>query len=603
MTTLLATGTGLRPGALASWVPLYALVLGYAAVVVLLAVFGESQTPSGPWPLAVVRRVSNSLTRLTGIPGWAAAQVGTGLFGLLLAGIGFYSDVAWHVALGRDKQLFTAPHTMIVLGLGAILLAAILGVLVASVDGAPTALRWRSVRVPWSSVPLAILGATAVAGFPLDDLWHAQYGIDVTMWSPTHMLMILGASFSPLAAWLTLAEAGVRPTDSRWARGLYLVGGWLLLAGLSSAQGEFNFGVPQFQQLYLPVLIAVAGGFALVAARIVLGGGGALGAVVLMLVVQGGGLARSSGAVQTRPGALYVAGAIVIELVALTLGTARLTRFAVVGGLAAGTVGILGEWPWNMHAYQPWHAALLRDALVAGGLGGLAAGILGAAFAAAVLPARGRRIPALLVAGAGLLCLAVLVAPFPRRVGHVEAAVHLEMREASAIVHVTLTPADAADHNRWFQVVGWQGGDLELAEMHKVGPGEWVANRPVLILGPGKTLLRLHRGAEMMALPIHFPADPAIHKPAIDPVDRTEAFTSEKPFLLREVHGGSALFADAIFLLLGLVAISWVGSYVLAASRIARANATVVRGPELTGDLAEGGRAVRERRDSVSTGR
>ena len=37
------------------------------------------------------------------------------------------------------------------------------------------------------------LGFTALGGFPLDDLWHAHYGVDVTMWSPTHLLMILGA--------------------------------------------------------------------------------------------------------------------------------------------------------------------------------------------------------------------------------------------------------------------------------------------------------------------------------------------------------------------------------------------------------------------------
>ena len=33
------------------------------------------------------------------------------LYGLLVAGQGFYSDVAWHIALGRDDELITAPHT------------------------------------------------------------------------------------------------------------------------------------------------------------------------------------------------------------------------------------------------------------------------------------------------------------------------------------------------------------------------------------------------------------------------------------------------------------------------------------------------------------
>ena len=43
-------------------------------------------------------------------------------------------------------------------------------------------------------------------GFPLDDVWHRIFGQDVTLWGPTHVLMIGGASLAPIAAWLLLVE-------------------------------------------------------------------------------------------------------------------------------------------------------------------------------------------------------------------------------------------------------------------------------------------------------------------------------------------------------------------------------------------------------------
>lgn len=115
--------------------------------------------------------------------------------------------------------------------------------------------------VPASLLPLWALGLGAVSGFPIDDVWHREYGVDVTMWSPPHMLMILGATFTGMAAWLILAESGVRPTDGRWARGIHVVCGWLTLQGLVAPQGEFAFGVPQFNALFSPILICVAAGF------------------------------------------------------------------------------------------------------------------------------------------------------------------------------------------------------------------------------------------------------------------------------------------------------------------------------------------------------
>ena len=46
-----------------------------------------------------------------------------------------------------------------------------------------------------------------------------------------------------------------------------------LLIGLSTFQAEFDFGVPQFQLVLEPIMLAFAAGVALVAARIWIGRG------------------------------------------------------------------------------------------------------------------------------------------------------------------------------------------------------------------------------------------------------------------------------------------------------------------------------------------
>jgi hypothetical protein len=597
---------------LASWWPLLGLLAAYALAVAALAAFGEP----GDAPSRLGRflqRVPRSLERLTGIPGWAAATVATSLFGLLLAGVGFYNDVAWHIYLGRDKNLFTAPHTMIVAGLAFITGAAAIGIMFASLDRVKTTIRGEWLRIPWSTVPLGVLGCTALAGFPLDDRWHAFYGIDVTMWSPTHLIMIMGAALSPLAAWLVLAEAGVRPSDGPWARGVHTLTGMLVLAGLTAPLGEFAFGVPQYSQLYHPALIALAAGLALVAARLVLGRFGALIVAVSSLVFGVGTF------VQPRPGAhlvaqrapaLYLASAVAVELAALALGTRRRLRFAVVAGAGVATVGLAGEWAWNMHAHQPWHGPLAVPALLLSLLIAPAAAVVGAAYAAAVrAPSAQRiqaptgaggagtagaatrtRVPALAVVAAFVGITVGLTIPLPRRVVPVTANVHLlpaasagPLFGSEAIVQVNLQPANAADHSWWLQTASWQGGGLVNSPMHRSGPGQWTADEPAPVSGGWKTLVRLHKGTTMMAVPVYFPADPGINAPEIPAVDRTARFLNEKHYLLREETGGAGWYADLVeILIVGIVAL-WLGSFALAAVRIARRRRPVAERPRRPG--------------------
>jgi hypothetical protein len=562
-----------RTGAvLKSWVPFYGLLGAFVAVLIGLFVFGRSGNTESRLARMLLR-IPDALERIVRIPGWAAATIGLSLFGLLVAGQGFYSDVAWHVALGRDKDLFTAPHTGIVVGLGLILMSGVVGVLLASLQRVDTALRWKAVRIPWSTLPLLALGGAAVTGFPLDDLWHAQFGVDVTMWSPTHMLMILGASFVGVAAWLVLADAGVRPHDSRWSMGIHIVAGWLTFQGLIASLGEFSFGVPQFQQIFHPMIVVIASAFAFVAIRLTIGRWWGLAIAGFNWVTATSLLSGNREApIHTKITGLYIASALAVELVAFLFGTDRRVRFAIASGVGVATLGLAGDYWWNANnAYQPWNTNLIRGAVGFGLVVGIAAAILAVAFSrAAGHQVDTKPVARPLVVVAGLAILVCLAIPMPRSVGNVQAAVHITDRAGGfANVHVTLTPANAADHARFFQAGAWQGGGLELANMKKTGPGEYVSEQRIPLYGRWKAMLRLHRGGELMAVPLFLPADPEIHKPEISAVDRTMAFQPEGKYLLREQHGGSALFEKGIYTLLAGVAILWVTAFSVAIGKIA----------------------------------
>src|SRR5207302_7401719 len=171
----------------------------------------------------------------------------------------------------------------ILLGLGGIGAAFVAAVALATRDRSAPGLRVGPLRVPVSSVPLGLLAAGALAGFPLDDYWHAVYGIDVTMWSPTHLLMIGAASLTPIAVWLMSLEGG--------EGGQPAIPGWVFagtaLVGLSTFQLEYDMGIPQWQMLFHPALLAGAAAIGLVAARSAMGRGGALLAALVLILLRG----------------------------------------------------------------------------------------------------------------------------------------------------------------------------------------------------------------------------------------------------------------------------------------------------------------------------
>ena len=539
--------------ALASWRPLVTLLCLFALATVALLVAGRSDDPSRGF--RVLRRIPDALERLTGVPGWAAATVGMSLFGLLVAGQGFYDDVSWHVALGRDDVLFTAPHTAIIVGLALIAGAAAFGITFATLDGVDTRLRWGGLRIPWSTALLGLLGVSAVAGFPLDDVWHAFYGVDVTMWSPTHLLMICGAALTGAASWLVLFEAGVPARAGGWGRVLHVLAAWFTFQGLIAPLGEFAFGVPQFNQLFHPLLLVIAAGVAIVAMRVVLGPGWALGITGITFLLDVTNVLSGDLPAEPRSVGIHLGSALVVEVVALAVGTRRSLRFALLAGLGIGTVGLGAEWAYNQGAYQPWTPALLPDVLVLGLPVAVAAAVLGVTLAGH------RPTRPVLLAATGVVLLA-LGWPLARPVGDVRAALTVARAGPDAVsLEVVLSPADAADDARWFQVSSWQGGDLVLTDLEERAPGRWVATAPVPVGGNHKTIVRLHRGRQMMAVPVFLPADAEIGEPEIPAVDRTAAFASERTYLLRETTDNDAWLAWLVNGLLGVVAVGWLAGF------------------------------------------
>jgi hypothetical protein len=528
-----------------------------------------------PLPVALAAARRHGIQRMTGMPAWAGAAVVLSMWALVVAFFGFMWDVTWHADLGRDLELFTVPHVLILAGLGGIGAAFLAAVALASRDASAPGLRVGRLRVPVSAVPLGLLAAGALAGFPLDDYWHAVYGIDVTMWSPTHLLMIGAASLTPIAVWLMLREAGVHERRGRVRRYWLLMPG-IVLVGLSTFQLEFDLGIPQWQLLYQPLLIAGATAIALTAARVAIGRGGALLAAAAFIamrafvaVVLAVGLGRG---LPHLP--LTVAEALCVEA-AFLLPRLSVTARAVAGGLLVATAGLAAELAWTHLWYAlTWGPGLLPSwwmdvaMAVAGALLGAALGNVAAGRRAGLpVPAAAA---ALVVVG-GLLALHLpLRHADPANVtltaspaGPVQLDVTRQgvtLPEQPVRLRVTVSPAAEPDGADWFGVVAWQGGaPVQHATLLRDAPGSYRTSAPVPAGGGWKTLVIEYRGDVLEAAPVAMPPDFQYGLPQVDtPLSaRSSAFVPASRLLTREAHGGPWWPAAPILAFFGLMAVVW----------------------------------------------
>src|SRR5215218_4924452 len=165
--------------------------------------------------LQALDRLSTAMGRQTGLPGWAALPAGLAGVSLLTAAFGMYWDIALHIDQGRDAGPLANPaHYFILLGLYGILAAGWFAIVLPreADPRSPAALRiapdW---HVPVAGVLLSACASFSLIGFPLDDVSHRLFGQDVTLWGPTH-LMLLGGAAMTLVGILVLITEGYLAT-------------------------------------------------------------------------------------------------------------------------------------------------------------------------------------------------------------------------------------------------------------------------------------------------------------------------------------------------------------------------------------------------------
>jgi hypothetical protein len=183
----------------------------------------------------------------------------------LIAGWGVQWDIQWHVLIGRDS-FWIPPHVMTYAGVALAVLVSFGMLAWETVSGRP---------VPTPDAPpiLRVLGLTGTRGFhlaawgialtvlaaPIDDLWHRLFGLDVTLWSPPHLLGIVGAVINSFACLLIARESYPERSRARLAAlvltGAVLYGGLHLTVDPSTRVAYLHGGVLFYTLAILSALI------------------------------------------------------------------------------------------------------------------------------------------------------------------------------------------------------------------------------------------------------------------------------------------------------------------------------------------------------------
>jgi hypothetical protein len=531
--------------------------LSIAAVVitlVMLWVGHAHRTHRIEWLTRIADKMGEKFHR----PNWVALPVLVFTTSIICALFGFIWDVSWHIGNGRDPGPLANPaHYFIIIGLFGIFVGGMLSIVLPFDKPGPAAVRiTRNWQAPVGGVLMAGCGLYAMIGFPLDDIWHRIFGQDVTLWGPTHLMMIGGACFS-LFAVLMLEREGEAAQAEEVAFGTFITflrylsfGGMFI--GLSVYQIEYDFGVEQFRLVLQPMMIAAAATLAAVAARITMGRGAAVVAAVFAIALRGA-VAFLVGPVLGAPinwFPLYLGPAVAVELVALTPLFKRPIVFGAVSGVAVGTVGLWLESLWIGAVYHyPWQMAMWGEALAMAVPVAVLTGMCGALFGMVLT---GQRLPGRAI-GISVVAATVLVIG-----GAVANGLHIVVpRQNTATITLTdqpgrpgqrmvsadveLAPPDmVSDHPEWVTILSWQGRmennrGLLIDRLYKVGPGHYRSTQPVPVWGSWKTLLRVQDGYTMTAVPIYEPADDAIPAPEVPALaSSSRPFVQEVTILQRE---------------------------------------------------------------------
>ena len=334
----------------------------------------------------------------------------------VLGGWGVTWDIQWHVLIGRDS-FWIPPHVMtysavtavVMLSLGALACETFLALTGRPFPGGARLfglVGTRGMHVAWWGIAITVLAA------PLDDLWHRLFGLDVTLWSPPHLLGLLGSQVNSLGCFLLAMEAYPEGGRARFLAllvgGVIFFGTFHLLLGTSilwayDQGGLVFFYYPILGALLLPVSLvlmsrlsasrwAPALTVALAAVIALVGGGVARAGFAILapepaieeaiaqdpssLIAKAHQIARENGTpVVTYTGRARSITWALLPALALCLVDAR--RRAVLGSLAFAAA-FLGTASWSLARFPALQHVLPTAAEVAMGVAlALAAGTLG----------------------------------------------------------------------------------------------------------------------------------------------------------------------------------------------------------------------------------
>jgi len=149
------------------------------------------------------------------------------LYFLFQAEFGLAWDRSWHDYLGRN-QFLIPPHIMSYTGIGLTGLIALTLVLIETVryyqrkpgvDASSTIQVLRVFAAPTGFVMVGFGTLIDLIAAPLDNYWHTLYGIDVTLWSPFHLMGLTGSIFAGVGLiYVFASEAAIARTSKHIPR-------------------------------------------------------------------------------------------------------------------------------------------------------------------------------------------------------------------------------------------------------------------------------------------------------------------------------------------------------------------------------------------------
>lgn len=583
---LIASATPPAGGAAIKEVIIATLMGGLAFGGVVLLALGHR---SGK--ITWLQKAGDFAGKQTGLPSWAALPLALLTASLLCAVFGLYWDISLHLNNGRDPGPLANPsHYFILIGLLGCFSAGVFALTMPKPGTKPSPWAVRLAEgwyAPVGGILIAISSAFGLIGFPLDDFWHRMFGQDVTLWGPTHLLMLSGAGLCLIGASVLLTEGGLASDRVRGDRNLTArerfvskgrraMAGGGLLAALCIYQGEFDFGIAQFQLVFHPLMVMVAAGVALTYARMTAGKGGAILATLFFLLVRGALTVIVHNGFD-KPLAhfpIFLGCALAVELVGLLMAgqiAKKPIQFGLASGAAIGTLGLATEWAWsNIWMIYPWTKPLLPEGVIVGFVAAVAGGLIGAWMANSLM-LRARPTGAWRYAPiAGFLAIAVMSAY----------GLH-QSKPTGLTATLTNTPAQTGkpgkwvnttiqlnttrfDHDqKWAKSIAWQGPGFVVANLEHIGPGKYRTTEPLPAFGKWKSMVRFHSGNSLMGTQVFEPNDPAIpaaEVPALPVV--TRELQPDRVILQREAKFeggwlpmlGYLIMLSVALLLLGLLA-------------------------------------------------